>query len=174
MFLLHEILGSLLQVRGNKGVQVYDSMAFSMSLAPRHREMPGNLSFVEPDSPGKKNGSIFTWIFPEQDATELNLIPEPPLNSWVQNLPLWTRLSIKLQNFKAKRGFLGGSKRGYTLARGREKHPVHPWITSRSPGGNSPTEILFSYQSSYLASFRLWEHNRAVINPWGQTFQLSQ
>lgn len=54
MFLLHEILGSLLQVRGTKGVQGYDSMAFSMSLAPRHRETPGNLSFAEPDSPGKK------------------------------------------------------------------------------------------------------------------------
>lgn len=54
MFLLHEILGSLLQVRGNKGVQVYDSMAFSMTLAPRHREMPGNLSLLSQTHLGKK------------------------------------------------------------------------------------------------------------------------
>lgn len=66
MFLLHEILGSLLQVRGTKGVQDYDSMAFSMSLAPRHREMPGNLSFVEPDSPGKKMDPFLRGFFPNR------------------------------------------------------------------------------------------------------------
>lgn len=174
LFLLHEILGSLFQVRGTKGVQGYDSMAFSMSLAPQNTGKHLETSALLSQTYLGRNRSVFPWIFPEQDTVALNPIPEPPLNSWVQNLTLWTHLPVKLQIFKEKKGFLGCSVPGYTLARERVKHPIHPWITSCSPGGNSPTETLFCYQDSYLVSLRLWEHDRTVINPRDPTFQQSQ